>query len=236
MQDVAAVQDRAPRETPSPALNEEPAANKVKEESVNEYMDRLMQRIRNETGEPQSQPSRAPRSEPARAAREASATVSAAETPTPQPESSFRTAEPAPSENAQIMPRSTAREKHFDLSALRELANQSANSAIDRHARGKLIAKMYSKLMLAIASLVAGTWLLWIWHRSNGNTWFYWSVAAFMAAAFWGVQYAMVTGRLIVAKSGASPGIPPPPLRSVPIRTPINTGTNGSRRSFSEKQ
>jgi hypothetical protein len=196
------VQNVAPVETSSPAQNKTQATNHAEEESIDDYMSRLMQRIRATEEETLSQPSTAKRSEPAREVRGISETVSAAKSPTPQQESSSPTTSAMPYENDPVMPRK-APENRIDLSALRELANQSANSAINFHARGLLVTKMYSKLMFAVMALIAGGCLLWKWQQPSGrDAWFYWAIASFLVAIFWGVQYALLTGRLMVTKSG----------------------------------
>ena len=56
----------------------------------------------------------------------------------------------------EMSPRTVAPEKRIDLSALRELANLSAQSAISRYSRKVLISSMYAKLMVAGVALAAG--------------------------------------------------------------------------------
>ena len=51
------------------------------------------------------------------------------------------------------------------MEALRELANISANSAINQHARRTLIRTMYGKLVLAGVALAAAIGLFWMWKR-----------------------------------------------------------------------
>ena len=104
----------APRQT----TPESAAAGEEDEESIDDYMSRLMQRVRPGASE-QEAPPRAPRRpEPAHAAREASACPAAFEPPQPAVATAPPPDEP---EAVEVRPRTTP--KHIDLSAFRELAN-----------------------------------------------------------------------------------------------------------------
>ena len=59
-----------------------------------------------------------------------------------------------------LSPRVCPPEHPRDLTAMRDLANQSARSAIARHSRQQLIGKAVSKLLFATVALV-GAYLLW---------------------------------------------------------------------------
>jgi hypothetical protein len=89
------------------------------------------------------------------------------------------------------------------LAAMRELANTSARTAVDRHARRMLQGTQRSKLIVAvIAAGVAGLlFYLWFVHIPTPLTLSAGAVAA-LIAVLWGIQYAIVTGRLVVSKSG----------------------------------
>jgi hypothetical protein len=66
-----------------------------------------------------------------------------------------------------------------------------------------MVRTMYGKLFLAAAALIAGIGLLWLWKVYGASeTTLYASVIAIVVALFWGLQYAILTGRLIVTKSG----------------------------------
>ena len=69
------------------AVSDAPAAEEG-EESIDDYMNRLMQRVRVSSGESQSPARTTQRAEPIRTVRESSANVIAAEPPQPQPDSS----------------------------------------------------------------------------------------------------------------------------------------------------
>ena len=178
-----------------------PEAAETEEESIEEYMNKLMHRVRTSTGESEGASRMPQRSEPSRFAREPSDSAAAAELLMPQPVESMPDLPPAPSKPAQ--PRSPAPEKRTDLSALRELANLSAKSAISEHARNTLIHTMYSKLIVTSVALVAGIGLLWMWSRFGAcELTLYSSLVAIAAAVFWGAEYALLTGRLIIRQSG----------------------------------
>ncbi|MCL4191593.1 MAG: hypothetical protein KJZ87_07590 [Thermoguttaceae bacterium] len=90
-----------------------------------------------------------------------------------------------------------------DLRAMRELANLSAQSALNRHTRQTLKRTIRSKLMVALVAVVACGCLGWIWHAygRHGAT-----LAAaglsLLVACYWTVQYAVLTGRLSITRTG----------------------------------
>ena len=105
-----------------------------------------------------------------------------------------------PHEPVSAPPRTVAPEKRTDLSALRELANLAAHSAISHHAQRVLKNSMYSKLVIACAALVMGGGLLWMWKQYGARQMaLYAAVVAFSVGAYWGVEYAFLTRRIRVA-------------------------------------
>jgi hypothetical protein len=89
------------------------------------------------------------------------------------------------------------------MEALRELANISAKSAIDQHARRTLIHTMYGTLVLAAVALAAAVGLFWMWKQYGAcEMTLYSSLLAIVVALFSGLEYAYLTGRLIVGKKG----------------------------------
>jgi hypothetical protein len=204
--------DEEPAKPEPMARTEQPSKNVVTsasgaatshddEESIDQYMSRLMERVRATSGgvAPSSptMPTASPQVEP----RETSKADAAQEAESPM----FSAAAPAEDANQpmEMTPRTVAPEKNVNLSALRELANLSAQSALGRHSRQVLVHTMYSKLLVAIVALAAGGALLWMW-RSLGamQTTFYAALVALLVAIYWGVEYALLTGRLIISKSG----------------------------------
>jgi len=66
-----------------------------------------------------------------------------------------------------------------------------------------LVRTMYSKLTVAAVALVAGIGLFWMWGQFGACKMTLWSsLVAVVVALFWGLEYALLTGRLIVNKSG----------------------------------
>jgi hypothetical protein len=101
----------------------------------------------------------------------------------------------------QLSPRAVAPERSVDLSAMRDLANLSAQAAIDRHARKVLFTKSAGKLMVAVVSLLAGAALLWIWWaKSPGALPLYVGVASLAIAILFGGQYLLLGARLLFTK------------------------------------
>jgi hypothetical protein len=102
-----------------------------------------------------------------------------------------------------MAPRSDAPERSVNLAAMRELANFSAQAAISKHARKQLISATRVKLMVAVVALAAGGGLLSFYFSGTTTPWIlYAGVAAFLIGLFWAVQYAILTGRLVVSRSG----------------------------------
>lgn len=161
------------------------------DESIDDYMSRLMQRVRSVTGEPtgSTPPAPRPRETPPSSPRKASP-------PTAKPAASE---EPEP---AAWSPR-TAPETLENLSLLRELANTSAHTAIQQHARRRMRSALRTKLLLAIISLAIGSLLIGIWSLTEtGAPAYYGGLVCLLVALLWGIQYAVLTGRMIVNKSG----------------------------------
>ena len=79
----------------------------------------------------------------------------------------------------------------------------SARNAIHQHSRRMLVRAMYSKLTVAAVALVAGIGLFWMWGQFGAcKMTLCSSLVAIVVAVFWGLEYALLTGRLIVGKSG----------------------------------
>ena len=62
---------------------------------------------------------------------------------------------------------------------------------------------MYGKLTVTLVSLAAGVGMLWMWKQFGAcKLTLYASLVAIVVAIFWGLEYALLNGRLIVGKSG----------------------------------
>ena len=164
------------------------------DESVDAYMARLLQRVRGETPSPATppQPERPP--------------VSAVETPALEADevrSQPVMAHIKPATPVSLAPRAVAPEKSADLTAMRQLANYSAQVALGTHAQGQMAREGRMKLAVVGVSLAAGLWLLWAWwFRSAPNVILHAANLSFLIALIWGVQYAILTGRMIINRAG----------------------------------
>ena len=185
----------AHRPQQSPAAS---AAAEGKEESIDDYMSRLMQRVRPGTGESQDRPRAKQRHEPTRAARQTSPDPTAVEPSQP----AVATAQP-PDEPEPVEARPRTPPKHIELSAFRELANMSARHAIQQHSRRTLVRAMHGKLTVTFVAFVASIGLFWLWRQFGAcKLTFCSSLLATVVAIFWGLEYAILTGRVIVGRSG----------------------------------
>ena len=129
------------------------------------------------------------------------------------PDAASESAQPA--EPVSTGPRSTAPERRGDLSALREVANEAAQRALNRHEHYVLKSASYSKLAIAIASLVMGGGLLWMWGQYGIRQMFLFAaVVAFFVGAYWGAEWIGLAYHMIADKSRrghSTPAMPEPP-------------------------
>ncbi len=165
------------------------------EESIDQYMARLLDRMRG-PGSPSPEPAiptQAAEDDPG----EASARADEPESATVQTEAPLR----------ELTPRAVAPETSIDLSAMRELANLSANAAIARHARGRLVRASGGKLFVAVVGAICSGALYWqAIQLGTGPLTVYSSAVSLIVALYWSVQYLILTGRIIVAP--AAQGVP----------------------------
>ncbi len=178
--------------TTNPTVSSKPAAvAEHEDESIDAYMNRLMERVRSaKSGDAYS--AYVPQlSEPAVRADTSLASVSSP-MPAEGDQTAEETLETAPS------PRRPAPENRTDLSALRELANLSAESALRRHSRRVLIHTMWSKLLVTAVALAAGAGLLWMWRElAAWEAAFYAALVAILVAVCWGVKYLILIRRFL---------------------------------------
>jgi hypothetical protein len=172
---------------------EQANAGDGEDESIQAYMKQLMARVRgtSESGEP-------PRCEaPAVRPPKSTPDVPAVRTPAEAGEPA-RAATPRP-EPVQMSPRTVAPEKQVDLSAMRELANLSAENALNRHAHRKLRDTSHAKLAVTVVALAAGIGLYWIGKLPGAKSaiW-YGAGASFLVSLVWGAQYFLLTANLIL--------------------------------------
>ena len=92
-------------------------------------------------------------------------------------------------------PRAKAPERAEDLVTLRELANLSAKSALDTHARRRLIRSVNGKLAVVGVALATAGVLFWRWTVVPDSTMhYYMGLAVILVAVLWGVQYVALAG------------------------------------------
>jgi hypothetical protein len=99
-------------------------------------------------------------------------------------------------EPAELTPRKVAPEKNLDLSAMRELANYSAKSAIDQHARRMMTSVGRNKLLVSIVSTITSLGLIWMWSVANSSIAFSGAAVSLVIAVFWAIQYLLVSRRI----------------------------------------
>jgi hypothetical protein len=187
----------AAEQVPQPRQPDHPAKG-GEEESIDDYMTRLLERVRSTTGGAEVPDSRPQAPRPQRPA----VPTAPAETPlelasVPQP------ATPRPRKPVEMTPRAKAPEKMAGLSAMRELANLSAQNALDQHTRKQLARARRGKLLIVISGLAAAALLMWMWSTYGlGAVTYFAAMVGIVVALFWGLQYAILTGHLIISRSG----------------------------------
>jgi len=99
--------------------------------------------------------------------------------------------------------RPVAPEKHVNFAAMRELANLASQAAIDRYARAKLHQAQRGKAVVVLTAVGAAAVILgldWLWGVSALG-----KIALFVSilvALVYGIQYAILAGKLIVNPRG----------------------------------
>jgi hypothetical protein len=205
---------RAAAETPATPPHDDGG-----EESINQYMERLMQRVRGGTASETSarwaqSPASSASSDSRRSTeteatpaepRHARARATDAKPAAPRDTESSQIvpAEPRQRPTGNMSPRTVAPEKGGGLAAMRELAQYTAHNALNQHARNQLVTTIRTKLLVTLLGLGTGVALFWLHRRPGANqTALYAAVVSLMVAVIWGIQYATLTGHLIVRKVG----------------------------------
>ena len=190
--ELSATEASAP-DSYSQAAEPQPTTGRDDEdESIDEYMARLMNRVKGMAGDTPVRPVKA--------------TVVSEPAPVETQEASPASHQ-LPPENRQpaeaMAPRAVAPEKRVSLAAMRELANLSARTAVDRHARDQLNRSRQGKLTVAAVALFTGFVLIGMWFWFNAiNLTFYSGLAAIIVSLIWFIRYAFQTGRLKVNEAG----------------------------------
>jgi hypothetical protein len=179
---------RAAQATSKPTARHE---DEAEEESIDQYMARLLERARQNAGEAaQGRPSLA------------STILRNLDSSSP------RDAEPAGEELAEKeeekarppaepprRPKTPPPELSHDLTAMRELANLSARAAIDRYARRQQQYMVGTKAIIFVVSLVTGIFGFAL-GVPRGSIYWYAALAAFCIAGLWGIQISIVLARM----------------------------------------
>ena len=188
----------SPQTQPKPAEGHE-------EESIDDYMSRLLTRLRGDqdgaqafkqaVGRTQPQP-QTPSNESSRPSQDSNP-LAASATPTEvqsEPDNRPTDAPAANLEPLTLAPRAKAAEMNVDMTAMRELANLSAHTALTRHARSQLSVTMRGRIIFAIAALVIAAALLWLWRMPGaGMLAFYAALAGILLAASSGLRAVWLT-------------------------------------------
>lgn len=98
-----------------------------------------------------------------------------------------------------MSPRAVAPEKGANLSAMRAVAIESAQSAIDHYNRQQAVSVIRGKVAVMAVALGTGGLLTWFWWAKGAPTVVMGAaVAAFVVAGFWAIQYVVLAGILVV--------------------------------------
>jgi hypothetical protein len=181
-------------------VNDKPAATESKshvnqtaaelsrdDDSIEAYMARLVQRVRSDAGGAARPTSTG--GQPQRPAAKNS----------PRSESRVGAAAASPSKSGAIVdlsemaPRSRPAELTSNMSAMRDLANLSARSAINTHQRKCLAPVIYSKLAVAVLSLITAVVLAWMSDEKRPVTYAA-ALVAMVVGVRWASEYLMLSG------------------------------------------
>ncbi len=157
--------------------------------SVDDYMAQLLRRVRGATA-----------LEPAPTLHAPASTESSGQPA--QPNGQARPPAPMPRKAAKRRLRAPAPER-TGFAAMRELANVSARSAVDWHARRQMITTSRSKLAVATTASLTALVLFWLWstYLPIGVTLLAAGTSA-MIALLWAFPSAVATGRLLIGRNG----------------------------------
>lgn len=164
------------------------------QESIDRYMERLLERSR--TTSASTAP--APKSPPPVQKETHEPSVPRWSPPSASSATTTLDLEPV-SQRKSLKPARTP-ERPCDLAAMRELANESAKAHLAQHARDERRSMLQTKLSVLAVSLVSAIFLLAISPR--GSTPWCGGIVALLVAGFWGLQIAVITGKLTIDAQG----------------------------------
>jgi hypothetical protein len=184
----------------TPDAPHEPTAEE--DESIDDYMARLLERVRQTAG-PGGKPTGQDPSPgaPAPSPADSQAPPQPTDSPSPASEPTDSPTGGRPAQSSGLSPRAAAPERSVDLSAMRDLANLSAQAAIDHYSRRVLFSRSAGKLMVAVVALAASTALLWIWWaKSSSLLPLHAGVASLAIALLYGGHYLVLGARLLLTR------------------------------------
>jgi hypothetical protein len=183
----ALVEEPAPKAPPAPLAEEE--------DSIEAYMQRLLQRVSGDSDQPSRYvppPSTTPSDQPAAAPEEVEEPVAVvAETPF---------------DPTTYVPRSTAPELSANLAAMRKLANTSARSAIDSSSKRRQAKHASGKIYLSLGAVATAVALWWLSLRTHSAVSYYAALTAGAAAFIWGLHAGFLWVRAFFRRSAQDQG------------------------------
>jgi len=170
-------------------------ADEEEDESIDDYMARLLDRVRTGTDGSGGPKAYVP-SVPAASGSSQSAPAASEATDSPPQAPAAKTGP-----KGDLSPRAVAPERSVNLSAMRHLANLSARAAIDHHARRRLLGRAADKLVVAVVALATGAILFWIWWaKAHDHVTLYAALAGLVVALVWLGQYLLLGGYVLLKR------------------------------------
>ena len=184
-------------DVPEPAGTPRGSGETDDEESVDDYMRRLLARVKS-TGKDEDRAATPRVLQPKRTAEAPKqASITEAESSTPK----MPAIGPERCEPVELSPRAVAPENDVNLAAMRELANLSARTAIDSHAKNLMSRSVGGKLMVSIVGLVVGANLTWLWWvKGTEKTALLAAATSLVVGVGWGAQYLVLSGQMILSR------------------------------------
>jgi hypothetical protein len=142
---------------------EPPKKQVEEEESIDDYMARLLNRVR---GNSEDEPAKTVKSESQPAVPAPSTRHVEQDQPVSDEADEVVEMPTGPKEPVQLVARSVARESSLSLAAMRELANDTARGAIDKHSHGKGSVAVVQRFVGAGISTCGGAALFYFGHTS----------------------------------------------------------------------
>ncbi len=164
------------------------------EDSIEDYMARLMARVRGAHPDEKADGAAEDSADDASPA----STSDSGQPSDDEAEPAKVTENPAEQPRPEYFPRVPA-ELSTDMSAMRDLANASARGAINAHSRTRLTAALNGKLILSIVSMIAAFALMWFATTGGKPMLFYASILAMVIAIASGAQFVVLTVKKLLS-------------------------------------